>query len=188
MSEEFMLGKEGIISIIVDWNEYDHQRAGGLISGVLTKNDSVVDCDLSAFVMKKYGDKYENLGEVNYAHPSFATSAIIHHGDNTKTGRDNEKLDVNLESISEDESIVLTLDTLKDKKRLKIGRISQISISIYKNGNELYRTAAGGTGERAVRLGKIFRENNNFFFKVDMTALNGVNEKSDILSAIFKGR
>jgi len=185
--EHIKLGKEGVIVVRVDWNQYEHQRAGGLISGVLSsKEDSVVDCDASAFVLKKNGDIFEYVDGVTYDHPAMRDNAITHHGDNVKVGGEAEQIDIKLGCLSENESIVLTLDTLKNKKQLKIGKISHISVIISRDSNELYRGDFGGSGDRAIKLGIIDRDGNDYVFKPGVVGLSGVKEKSDLAKSIMK--
>ena len=184
-SKKVILGKKGIVSICTDWNEYEHQRAGGLIAGVLSKDNTAVDCDVSAFLIKTRGDKVECLDGVTYDHLFAKDNTIIHHGDNMNIGGETEQIDIKLEALSEDESIILTLDTLKNKKELKIGKISRISIIINRDNNEIYRTNFCGAGDRAIKIGRVYSESDGFCFAPDIVGLNGVKEKSDILKSIL---
>ncbi|WP_242826568.1 TerD family protein [Oribacterium sp. NK2B42] len=179
------LGKKGIVSICIDWNEYEHQRAGGLIAGVLSKDNTAVDCDVSAFVVKTRGDKVEYLDGATYDHPSVKDNAIVHHGDNMNIGGEAEQIDIQIDALSEDERIILTLDTLKNKKQLKIGKISMISVIISRDNEEIYRDDFIGAGDRAIKIGKIYHESDDFCFEPDMVGLNGIKEKKDILASIL---
>lgn len=185
--EQIKLGNNGTIEVRVDWNQYDRQRSGGLISGALYSNkDSVVDCDASAFVLKKIGDTYEYVDGATYDHPSIKDNSIVHHGDNMKIGGEEEQIDINLESLSENESVVLTLDTLKNKRQLKIGKISRISVIISKDNSELYRADFSGSGDKAVKLGIIDHNGSDYVFTPGLVGMGGVKEKSDLTRYILK--
>lgn len=68
---------------------------------------------------------------------------------------------------------------------MKIGKISRISVIISRDNEEIYRDDFIGAGDRAIKIGKIYHESDDFCFEPDLVGLNGIKEKKDILASIL---
>ena len=182
------LGNRGDIVFRVNWDQYDHQHSGGLLAGLFSDKKTGVDCDVSAFVIRKTDKNVMCKDFVTYDHPTIMDDAIVHYGDNTLNGDEEEKIGIRLGCISMDEEIVFTLDTLKNVTHVKMGKLSRISVLIEtdKGKNELYRGIYNGTGNKAIQLGKISWDGNQYYYKPVIKSIFGVNEKPDLLKSIIQ--
>jgi stress response protein SCP2 len=159
-----------------------------MISGLLSKENGIVDCDASAFIVKRKGNDREIVDAVTYDNPSGLDNMIVHHGDNAVNGGEEEMISINLSCLSADDIVVLTLDTLKDKNQVKTGKISQISVIIddSEGKTELYRGSFNGRGDRAISIGEISCDGKDYYFDPELIALSNVEEKKDLKAAVKK--
>lgn len=184
------LHSKGTITIRINWNQYDRQRAGGMLSGLMNKERGVVDCDISAFLVKNNGGESEVIDTVTYENPVGLNNVILHHGDNTVNGGEEEQISINLGGLSENDAVVLTLDTFKEKKQVKTGKISHILIGIDdgENKTELYKESFSGVGDRAISVGEVICKDGKCYFVPELKALNDAKAKSDLANAVKKAR
>ncbi len=184
------LHSKGTITIRINWNQYDRQRAGGMLSGLMNKERGVVDCDISAFLVKNNGGESEVIDTVTYENPVGLNNVILHHGDNTVNGGEEEQISINLGGLSDNDAVVLTLDTFKEKKQVKTGKISHILIGIDdgENKTELYKESFSGVGDRAISVGEVICKDGKCYFVPELKALNDAKAKSDLANAVKKAR
>ncbi|WP_026522505.1 TerD family protein [Butyrivibrio sp. VCB2001] len=185
------LHSKGTITISINWNQYDRQRAGGMLTGLLNKDSGDIDCDTSAFLVKKNNKEMFDIIEViNYENPTGINSVIVHHGDNAVKGGEKEQISVNLGGLSEGDAVIITLDTFKDKNQVKTGKLSHISISINdsESKTELYGKSFSGMGDKAISIGKIICNEGKYYYVHELKALNDVKKKEDIINVIRKRR
>lgn len=143
------------------WDLYSRQHSGGLISGCFSKQDSTVDCDASAYLIRNNDGKKTVTEEVTYDHPTACGGAVRHRGDNIESeNRTNtEKIEVNFAGVSaEIDEIIFTLDLFKAKqKQLGLGKFERIYVNLYKSeGDELLQSfSVSGVGGKAIRAGML---------------------------------
>lgn len=164
----------GKIEIRFGWDAFPKQYSGGLIAGL--RNPSTdIDCDAGALLCGDDGKPISsNANEcfLNYAVTNLCDSAILHQGDNqTGLDEDDEIISIDLSKIPETvKSIILTLDILKEKKKIGIGKIQNTFARIINaaSGEEIARSDFShlGAATKLVVAGSILRmENGQWLFE-----------------------
>lgn len=189
--KETDLKKLSKICVKFGWDAFSKQYSGGLISGLLNK-PLAIDCDGSAFFCDKTGRPIsEELDGccVYYDNRSLFDSAVLHGGDN-KTGEDadDEEISMDLDRIPPQvDRILLTLDMLKEKKKIGTGKIQNAFVRITDAGSdeEICRCDFDGLGmgTRLIAAGKLQRGGSGWKFKAFGKPLT-VNSRKEFIELL----
>lgn len=174
MASENTIIKESSIEVRFGWDAYPRQYSGGLVGGLTGSGIISVDCDASAIFCEKGGKPISDDLEgccVNYANLKLFGDAVMHGGDNM-TGElsDDEKIEIRLNELPADvDSIILTLDLFKEKKKIGTGKMRNTFIRVvaHETDEELARCDFGNLGvqSKIVIAGKISRCNDGWVFE-----------------------
>lgn len=189
--KETDLKKLSKICVKFGWDAFSKQYSGGLISGLLNK-PMAIDCDGSAVFCDKAGRPISKDLDgccVYYDNRSLFDSAVLHGGDNkTGEGADDEEIAMDLGRIpSQVDSILLTLDMLKEKKKIGTGKIQNAFVRITDagSGEELCRCDFDGLcmGTKLIAAGKLQRSGSGWKFESfgKPLAVNSMREFIDCL-------
>lgn len=167
----------GVIEARFGWNAFPKQYSGGLISGLVNKN-TAIDCDSRAIFCGKDGKPISlDMKDccVSYDNKSMFDNAVVHGGDNQTGGNDAENITFDLDSIpSEVDHIILSLDLLKEKKKIGFGKIQEAYLRLYikDNGKEITGADIGhlNSDTKIVVAGRLKRVNDEWCFAPDGTA------------------
>lgn len=160
------------IDIRFGWDAFPRQRSMGLIGGLMSEPTSV-DCDACAVFCDNAGKPISSrLSEtcLSFINNSMFHDAALHSGDNrTGEGLDDEIISLDLGAIpSSVDTIMLTLDLFKERKRAKLGRIQNTFVRITKQGDsaELGRYDFGnlGSDKKMVICGTLKRDGAEWIF------------------------
>ena len=147
------------------WNAFPRQRSGGLIGG-LFDSDTAIDCDARAVFCKEGGTPISSRMEeccLYYGNMTMFDGAAVHQGDNQSGGKgDDEIIVLDLNKLpAQVNQVILTLDLLKEKKRIGIGKIQEAFVRVVdqKSGDELAGDDISNlhSGSKMVIVGRIQR-------------------------------
>lgn len=163
----------GKVTINFGWDAYPRQYSGGLISGLLNRTDSSVDCDASAIFCGQDGQPISKEAAqccVNYSNLSMFDSAVVHSGDNQTGDRlYDEVITMDLDRIPSSVGVILlALDIFKEKKK-GYGKIQHVFLKV-KNadtGSDIDTNSIVGLGggTKLVIAGKLCRAGGGWSFK-----------------------
>lgn len=183
----------GKIEARFGWDAFPRQYSGGLISG-LRNSSTEIDYDAGALL---YGDNGKPISPnvcecfLNYAAPDKFDSSLLHHGDN-QTGfkKDDEIISIVLPRIPKTvNSIFLTLDIFKEKKKIGTGKIQNTFVRIIdtESGEELARSDVYNldSGSKLVVVGELLRlEDGRWLFK-SLEEAHSVNRIEDFIETFL---
>ncbi len=190
VGKEIVIDGSYPITIKFSWEQYDKQRSGGLISGLIESSNSAVDCDASAYIFEARNGNLEVSNCVNYQQLVSSDGSIVHGGDNKgdKSFVSDESITINFNEISpEIQAIVFTLDLLKEqKKNIRIGKLEHTKVSIINSntGDSINEFNILGIGEKAIQVGKLVRTNKSWIYKPDVIDFKNVSDRKDLLKRI----
>ena len=161
----------GVVEARFGWNAYPKQRSGGLIGG-LTSRDTSIDCDGRAIFCGKDGRPISTDIKdscVSYDNRVMFSGAVIHSGDNKTGGVDAECIAFDLPKIpSNINQIILSLDLLKEKKKIGFGKIQEAFLRLYYKGTGEEITEANfshlSSDTKIVIAGRLIREGDGWCF------------------------
>ena len=186
--------KRSKICVKFGWDAFSKQYSGGLISGLLNK-PMAIDCDGSAFFCDKAGRPVsEELDGccVYYDNRSLFDSAALHGGDNkTGEGADDEEIAMDLDRMPPQvDRILLTLDMLKEKKKIGTGKIQNafVRITDADSGEEICRCDLDGLGmgTRFVAAGMLRRGSSGWRFEALGKPLMA-NSRTELIGRLGEG-
>ena len=163
----------GKITLNFGWDAYPRQYSGGLISGLLNRNDPSVDCDASAIFCGQNGRLIAKEAAqccVNYSNLSMFDSAVVHSGDNQTGDRlYDEVITMDLDRIPSSVGVILlALDIFKEKKKV-YGKIQHAFLKVKDadTGSDIdtNNIVGLGGGTKLVIAGKLCRAGDGWIFK-----------------------
>lgn len=170
-----------IITVILDWSVFPRQYSGGLISHLLSKNESIVDCDGAIIVEQGIGNN-KQYSLVNLETPIAFNAAIIHGGDNIHRKANSEFFTIDLDRIPADiQRLVFTLDVFKNKNVPKVfGKLELISICILddETGEELCRYDSGISSSsrgQVFSIGSLNKIDNGWLFAPEESGFKAIS-------------
>lgn len=124
----------GVVEARFGWNAFPRQHSGGLIGGLFDKEVSI-DCDARTVFCNKDGSPISPRLEdccLYYGNMTMFDGAAVHQGDNQTGGKgDDEIIMLDLDKLpAQVEQVILTLDLLKEKKRIGTGKIQEAFMRI----------------------------------------------------------
>ena len=190
VGKEIIIDGSYPITIRFFWEQYGKQRSGGLINGLLEKNDQSVDCDASAYIIEENSGEAKACKCVNYEKLVSDDGSIVHGGDNKGNDVQNcvENIDIDFSKMSpETKAIVFTLDLLKEpKKQLKLGKLEHMRIDIINSqtGDSIGEFSLIGIGERAIQVGTLVRQSEGWKYEPDVIELKNVKTREEMFTNI----
>ena len=158
------------IKVILDWSVFHKQYSGGLIGNLLSREESIVDCD-GAIIVEQGTGNHKQYSLVNLETPTAFNAAIVYGGDNIHRNVNNEFFTIDMDRIPADiQRLVFTLDIFKNTSVPNVfGKLELISIRVLNDetGKELCRYDSGITSSSKVRafsVGALNRTENGWLF------------------------
>lgn len=177
------------ITVKFAWEQYKKQHSTGLISGLIEKAESSVDCDASAFVIKENAGKLELSYSIDYTNLASEDGSIVHEGDNIDADSSpyDEKIRIDFSKLDPSvKEIVFTLDLLKEKRHFLLGKLEHTRICVYNTDTKekIGEYSIVGTGDKALQVGRLVRDNSSWILKAEVVDIKGVSDRTELSRAI----
>ncbi len=182
------------IRVIFDWSNFEKQRSGGLINGVLnSRNNEQLDCDATAVVCGENGNVLSpKINEccVYYGNEELLDGIIKHHGDNMLQNENKEEIDINLLDLPAEVSKVhFFIDLFKEKRISGFGKVNVQFLRVIdaETGEELFSEIINEhVQSKAVRLGTLYRQGGKgWYFNCSAKEMKEATKREDFYADLL---